>query len=649
MTIASDFSITTGTNNIRYIGAAHAANGAGYYTVIAFHRWLQDLADDASAAGDDFMDITKDTPSDRSTDNIITLLNGYNIDDAASEHLYGGSIIQGTGGSEIYDGLLIYANPDMKLRIQQNGAIVSNDFWNAVPYGTGLIGLNPDSANGISHRFLLKVRMLGVDIDGRKLICQTRVWLKTFSEFKINGTSRGNNVAALTYATDLNNTTGSGTVAGWTTITNTEGYQLIDVNNDAVNEPYYSQWTRAAYSVNQLYERLKYNSREASAATLYGLTGELFRGITHEVALTTPRSGTFSAVEEVVWGVALTGVAITGTAGQFSCSAGTIAVGQLLKISGTLGGTGTITGYTNPTTYKVSATNGTTTFTLITEAGVAIVTTAGTPTGLTYNLLTGTGQMLAIDSTTAGTKMWIQLLKGSAPSASLLITGSTSAATASNSGTPTERVLSYPFFGVSTGTSMIGAYGLGVVKTDLSASDKVFDLTNTQRQAPNYVTFTVSNLVSGDRVLVAPSTGTAIDVAQMTLNGALTGATVTSVVVNGTIPSDTPATGSIRILRANGFYTRHPYSAWATSTFTITSHDFSTNNAANSANTYISYVDGDSAGATMNFTGIYNTDRTLFVRVRKGTATPLIKTYENAAATLGSAGGSASASRISDE
>jgi len=81
----------------------------------------------------------------------------------------------------------------------------------------------------------------------------------------------------------------------------------------------------------------------------------------------------------------LTGVAITGTAGQFSCTATTnLVVGQYLTISGTLGGTGTITGYTNPTTYKISATNGTSTFTLTTTADVAIVTTAGTPTGLTY-------------------------------------------------------------------------------------------------------------------------------------------------------------------------------------------------------------------------------------------------------------------------
>lgn len=79
----------------------------------------------------------------------------------------------------------------------------------------------------------------------------------------------------------------------------------------------------------------------------------------------------------------LTGVVIAGTAGQFTCTATTLAVGQTVTITGTLGGTGTITDYTTGKVYTISVTNGTTSFTLV-DAGVAIVTTAGTPTGLTY-------------------------------------------------------------------------------------------------------------------------------------------------------------------------------------------------------------------------------------------------------------------------
>ena len=100
----------------------------------------------------------------------------------------------------------------------------------------------------------------------------------------------------------------------------------------------------------------------------------------------------------------LSTVVITGTAGQFSCAAATLANGQAVTISGTFGGTGSITGYSSTTTsasYYIIATNGTTTFQLSTTLGGAgVVTTAGTPTGLSY-LLTGAGYSGAVTATVA--------------------------------------------------------------------------------------------------------------------------------------------------------------------------------------------------------------------------------------------------------
>jgi hypothetical protein len=83
----------------------------------------------------------------------------------------------------------------------------------------------------------------------------------------------------------------------------------------------------------------------------------------------------------------VSGVAITGVAGTFSCSNSniTFSINQQVTVSGTFGGTGSITGYTDPTTYYIIATNGSTTFTLsATLGGTAITTTAGTPTGVTF-------------------------------------------------------------------------------------------------------------------------------------------------------------------------------------------------------------------------------------------------------------------------
>jgi len=82
----------------------------------------------------------------------------------------------------------------------------------------------------------------------------------------------------------------------------------------------------------------------------------------------------------------LASVAVTGTGGQISyTSQAGLATGQRVVVSGTLSGTATITGYTNPTTYILTAVTATTA-TLTTTAGAAVVTTAGTTTGLTFTL-----------------------------------------------------------------------------------------------------------------------------------------------------------------------------------------------------------------------------------------------------------------------
>jgi hypothetical protein len=65
-------------------------------------------------------------------------------------------------------------------------------------------------------------------------------------------------------------------------------------------------------------------------------------------------------------------------------TATTLTVNQRIQISGTQGGAGSITGYTNPTTYFVIVTNGTTTFQLSTTiGGTAVTATGGSITGLT--------------------------------------------------------------------------------------------------------------------------------------------------------------------------------------------------------------------------------------------------------------------------
>lgn len=261
----------------------------------------------------------------------------------------------------------------------------------------------------------------------------------------------------------------------------------------------------------------------------------------------------------------------------------------------------------------------------------------------------GTGQLLAIDSVTAGTKMWIQLLTGTTPGDGVTITG-VSTATADVNVTVVSRTIPSTFIGTSTGSAINpGAFGIGIGADDLTVSDLLVDLTNTARTPPNNVQFTVNNLVSGDRVLVGPEAAGILELNQDTLNGTLNGATVTSVVMTTAIPTDTPSSGTIRIENDEGRYVRIPYTSYTGSTYTIPSYDFSGSGNNDSCttgnNVFISYLDLATATTSESFTSVYNTDRDLFIRVRNSTIP--IKTFESAG-TLGSSGGSSTVGRISD-
>lgn len=563
MAIKDDFEVDRTTGNIRHV------SGTTNYTVLAFHRYLQDLADDAAAAGDDELDITDVTPSERATDNIITLINGFNIDDTASQFLYDGSITQDDGDT-MYAGLVVVGTVESgtELQIIQNNTVVTS-FWST--------GINADPAENIISRMLIKVKTGGALINNGRLRVQAREFGDTYSEFALTA-GEGNNVAAIFTVEDLNNETSSGTVASWT-ITNTEGYQPLDVNNDGTDEYYYSQWDPGTQSINDLYEYAKYITRRGTSTNIHGMNGFLFRGITHSFAYDNEASGPFQEDETLSWG------------------------------------------------------------------------TGGTA---------GTGKLLALDDDGTTGNMWIQLLTGVAPTNNLQITGGTSSATADVNGTVIQRTVQQPFIGTSTGSALIGAFGIGVKPSELSSNDQLTDLFANVVIPPNTVTFTVAGLVSGeDRVFVAPWDGTSVDgqgnpvpeIDQLELDTALTGASESSVVVTSTIPSDTPSSGTIRVVNDDGYEVRLAYSSWSGDTFTLSgTYDFSGNNeteqASSGSDVYITYIDKLASGSTESFTVIYNSNRNLVVRVRDGGVTP-IKTFITSA-VLTTAGGSVTAIRTSD-
>jgi hypothetical protein len=144
-------------------------------------------------------------------------------------------------------------------------------------------------------------------------------------------------------------------------------------------------------------EAVVYNNGGSTSIT--GLTS----GTTYYVSALGLAAGTFrlAASSSAAAGrTALTGFAISGTGGQFTCDATTLAVGDHIVIGGTITGTGSITGHTAGKIYEVSAVTGTspsvTGFTITQEDTTAVVSTAGNGTGLTLTpytivLISGTG------------------------------------------------------------------------------------------------------------------------------------------------------------------------------------------------------------------------------------------------------------------
>jgi hypothetical protein len=586
--VLADWKITRSSKEIEYIGDLHAGTTPSYVTGVELHRALMDMADSASDTGDDQIAIIDLVPSQRlGADTNITLLNGYVLTSATAEdpqeHIYDTSITYG-GGTDIYDGIQVFGN-STNIQVIQNGVRTINDFWNQAKMITAV----EDTASSTTHRFLVKTRTAGVDIDGRRLVGTQRELGTIYTEFSIGGgTNRGNNVLALTANNDLNNTTIDATIATWDTIVNSsEGYVALDANADTTNEFYYSNWTVAAFTKNQFYERAKWiqtrvagigvdtPARDADQ-TIYGLPGDVFRGITHSVAIT-PGAGTWVEPESLSWGAGATA---------------------------------------------------------------------------------GTGQLLAVDNTAAASTsiLYLQLLTGVAPNANLITGNGLATGTA---GTVTSRLISLPFVGASTGAAIIGAYGLGILPGDLAVADSVTSLDGLPLSPPNNVVFSVTGLdITGgqqDYVLVGPESAGALDLTFDTVVGPINGAAVTTIVATTAIPSDTPATGAIRLQNDEGRYVKIPYTSFTGSTYTIPPYAFNgtgdNDSVANLNNFFPTWLDEQAATTTESVTVVFDATRNLVVRVRNGnTGTPAVNPIVpfEAVAVLGTAGGSQAASRVLD-
>jgi hypothetical protein len=453
---------------------------------------------------------------------------------------------------------------------------------------------------------------------------------------------------ALSDSTDLNNTTAWATIDAITDITNTEGLRLIDISGDTVNEEYYSEWTRGAQTINTFFEYLKHASADTTGETLQGESGELHRGPTHSAPYDTETGAPTTATNDKhVYGTFVNHGVVTGgpfTVGEavHEDTATPVWKGRVLGVDTV--GTSLIIDIESGT---VGITEGFTG-----QSSGATATTSAAPAGEEIQNAAGEAKILAHDDDGATGNFYFQVTKGVAPLNNTRFYDATDHTDYYTlSADATERAVSTPFVGVSTGSALIGAYGLGMVAGDTAAADTFFDLSNNPISPPNNVTFTASGFISGDYVLVTEDNAGDINFAQMTLNATYSATNVTTISVNA-IPSDTPTTagtkGSIRIQRDDGLYSLHRYTSFDTGTddWTIPSTNFSTNNATSGNNVFIGYLDYTASGTSDTFSYVFSTTRTHFMRVRNGGVSP-IKTAETTG-DMTSTGGTASVNRIDD-
>ena len=253
------------SGNIRWTGAATTNR----HTVLEFIQWLMDKQDDEQAAGDDLLDITVDTPFNRSTDQILTLNSPFNIDDTFASHLYDGSVSQTEptlGGETLWSGLNVIGPVETgtEYMIRQNGKILPS-FW-----GTGI---NPEASPSlVFSRHLVRSKFAGSEIDSQRILVLARELGDQYRRFPVTlGT--GNSVAAIGNGADIFNTTSDATLAGYTTIVNTEGFQELDIDGTgASGQEYYSQWDVGSQTINDTYERTKWISQRSHTTDLTGGT-----------------------------------------------------------------------------------------------------------------------------------------------------------------------------------------------------------------------------------------------------------------------------------------------------------------------------------------------------------------------------------------
>lgn len=290
MAIGDDFSVAV-NGDIRHIA------GTTVYTALDLHQWLQDLADDASATGDDNVSILTANPSKldgpRSAIKpmLLNLLNGYNIDDNAAQYLNFGSIQQ-DGSNVLYTGLksigspLVAASP---MYVVQNGSKLTK-YW----------------PNG-HIQIMVKCKTAGTLIDNADVRVYSRKYGQTYGDFAANLIAGGEQPAAISTApTDWTPLNLAAAQALSSKVTITTGSHFKDTGDGSGSKEYKGTITLSGgCTIAEAAQYCQAICDEASTTTVDGVLGWKFRALGGDTYGYTPNGAApFGVVAGGKWFVA---------------------------------------------------------------------------------------------------------------------------------------------------------------------------------------------------------------------------------------------------------------------------------------------------------------------------------------------------------
>lgn len=259
MPIGSDFTIDYGAKTVTH------TSGSTVYTALEFFQWLATTFAAQTQMDDDYAFVS-DTPS------VYRWVNdwAFGAPSTDNQFLKGGSV-ESSDGDDLWSNLYSIGSQEAGTQIY----IIQNDTELTGWWGTGNIDVLIKVKSG--GGWIQSDDTSGTPTNGG-LWAYAREWSDAYDHNFVDLSGGGSNPVGINTAGDINVTTASGTVEGWSDVTITFGPVQRNLNNGNGLQPYDCVVDGGGRSVIQVYERLQYATRYGETTIqLNGDDGQEYR------------------------------------------------------------------------------------------------------------------------------------------------------------------------------------------------------------------------------------------------------------------------------------------------------------------------------------------------------------------------------------